>query len=332
MWSGNKIKVSVFGESHGCAIGTVIENFPSGSVIDLDKLQNFLARRSGGGSLTTPRKESDIPEFLSGVRISDNRLLIEGTPVCAVIRNLNTRSADYSEILNTPRPSHSDFTAFAKFRGKADMRGGGHFSGRLTAPVCIAGGIALQILEQKKITVNAKIVSIGKVAGTTEEMLSEVEKARNKNDSVGGVIECTVEGVPAGIGGLMFEGLESRISSAIFGIPAVKGIEFGSGFYGTTLPGSENNDGFYLKDGVVKTYTNNHGGILGGISSGMPIVFRTAFKPTPSIGLEQKTVNLKTGENAKVTIKGRHDPCVVLRAVPAVEAVTALVMLDNIIC
>jgi chorismate synthase len=330
MWTGNKIKVSVFGESHGAAIGTVIENLPSGAIIDKDKLQAFLARRAGGKPLTTPRKEPDVPEFLSGVKTSGNRVLICGTPICAVIRNLDAHSEDYTEILNTPRPSHADFAAFAKFRGKSDTRGGGHFSGRLTAPMCIAGGIALQILEQKNITVTAEIVSVRNKT-EKEEMTAEIEAARNKNDSVGAIVECTIKGIPAGVGGLMFDGLESRFSSAIFGIPAVKGIEFGSGFGGTSLLGSENNDGFRLEDGVVKTCTNNHGGILGGISSGMPIVFRTAFKPTPSIGTEQNTVNLKTGENAKITIKGRHDPCIAVRAVPVVEAIAALVTLDNII-
>ncbi len=331
---GEKIKVTVFGQSHSEAIGVVIDGLPAGIDIDFDKLAEFMARRAPGqNSYSTPRKEADKVKILSG--ILNNKTC--GAPLCAMIENTNTRSQDYNNLLEVPRPSHADYAAHIKYNGFNDIRGGGHFSGRLTAPLCIAGGIAKQILEEEKnITVDAKILEIGGIKNNSEnfisdEILEAIEEVRLQGDSLGGIIECTVNGVPAGIGDTMSGSLESKLSSAIFAIPAIKGIEFGNGFECTTLKGSQNNDPFYFDGDTVKTKTNNHGGILGGISSGMPIVFRVAVKPTPSISIEQDSVNLKTKENVKLSIKGRHDPCIVPRAVPCIEAVAAMTILEEIL-
>lgn len=351
---GKNVKVSIFGESHGKAIGAVIEGFPAGEKIDGQELMRFMARRAGGRENTTPRAEKDIPVFLSGVR--DN--VICGTPICAVIENNDTRSGDYGELEFKPRPAHADYSAFVKYSGFADMRGGGHFSGRLTAPICAAGGIAKQILKRRGILIAAHISSAGTVKDTLFDPVSVtadefsaleskqfpviddeagakmkklIETVREDNDSVGGTVECCVLGVPAGLGEPMFGGVENRLAAALFGIPAVKGLEFGSGFAGAAMFGSENNDGFTMKNGEIVTETNNHGGILGGITTGMPLIFKIALKPTPSIAREQKTVNLSTGKDALLEIKGRHDPCVAVRAVPVAEAVAALVILDLLI-
>ena len=328
---GNALKVSVFGESHGTAIGMVMEGVPAGEYIDMDRLNAFMARRKPGQSdLTTPRKEADLPKFLSGVQEG----YTSGFPVAAIIENSNQHSSDYSNLLVNPRPGHADYTAFLKYGEHRDMRGGGHFSARLTAPVCIAGGIALQMLERRGIYVGAHLLSVGSVqdehfpitptkelfdevdsrspAVLSEEagarMAEEIRSAAAEGDSVGGVIECTVIGVPAGLGDPMFDGIENKIAGTMFGIPAVKGIEFGAGFAVAHMKGSENNDPFTLADGEVKTTTNHAGGILGGISNGMPITFRIAIKPTPSIFKEQQTVNLETMEETTLQIKGRHDP------------------------
>ncbi|MDR2532208.1 MAG: chorismate synthase [Oscillospiraceae bacterium] len=323
---GNNIKVSIFGESHGTAIGAVIDGLPAGEEIDGDELAAFMARRAPGNALTTPRKESDTPEFMSGIYKGKTT----GAPVCVIIGNTNVRSEDYKKINNIPRPGHADYTARIKYSGNADMRGGGHFSGRLTAPLCAAGGIALQVLKRRGIIINAHIVSIGGLENITEENVKKLIESLD-GDSVGGIIECSAVGLPAGLsagaGGIF--GLESALSAAIFGIPAVKGVEFGSGFEGSRKKGSENNDAFVIKDGSVVTATNNHGGLLGGITTGMPLVFRAAFKPTPSIALEQDSIDLVTLESVKLKIEGRHDPCIVMRAAPVVEAVTALVLLDT---
>lgn len=346
---GKRLKVSIFGESHGKAIGAVISGLPAGEKVDMDRLGEFMARRRPGQRLSTGRSENDIPSFVSGIKNG----VIEGSPICAVIENSDTRSSDYSEIFDKPRPGHADYTAHIKYGGSADMAGGGHFSGRLTAPLCAAGGIALQILEKRGIYIGAQILSVGPVYGqsfdgvslTTEQLLTpgksafpalgscdemtrEIEKAAADGDSVGGVVECACLGFPAGIGAPMFDGLEGRIASVIFGIPAIKGIEFGSGFSGAASRGSVNNDSFTISDGKIATVTNNHGGILGGISSGMPITFRVAVKPTPSIAKEQKTISLSRLEDTTLAIKGRHDPCIALRAVPVVEAAAALALLD----
>ena len=350
---GNSVKVSVFGESHGTAIGAYISGLPAGEKIDEEELIRFMSRRAPGkNSLSTQRKESDTPIFISGV----NNGIIEGTPICAVIKNSDQHSADYSELADKPRPGHADLTANIKWKGNADMRGGGHFSGRLTAPLCIAGGIAKQILSRKGIYVGAHLSSVGSAADENfplfpskelfleiaekdlpvisdnagEKMKAEILSAREDGDSVGGCIECACIGVPAGLGDPMFDGVENRFAKAIFGIPAVKGLEFGSGFASARSRGSKNNDPLTALNGKVTSETNNAGGILGGITTGMPIVFRAAIKPTPSIAKAQKTISLSSGENTILEIKGRHDPCIAHRAVPVMEAVAALVILDMI--
>ena len=356
---GNNIKISVFGQSHSDAIGVTIDGLPAGEVIDPVALQAFLDRRAPGqGAYSTTRKEPDRPEFLSGVLENEDGMLVTcGAPLTAIIRNTNTRSSDYAALKDRPRPGHADYTAEVRYGGHQDVRGGGHFSGRLTAPLCIAGGICLQILDRRDIFVGAHIHSIGTVcdapyptltctpatlaktqsgfpvlcdtAGTA--MLALIEECRKEGDSIGGVIECAAIGMPVGIGSPMFDGVENRIAQAVFGIPAVKGIEFGAGFDAGKLRGSENNDPYYMDNGTVKTRTNHAGGILGGITTGAPILFRAAFKPTPSIYREQQTVSLSGGCDTTLAIQGRHDPCIVPRAVPVVEAVTAMVLLDMIL-
>lgn len=325
---GNNIKFTVWGQSHSPAIGITVDGLPAGINIDFERLQKFMDRRRPGGVVvSTARNEADAPEFLSGVKGN----VICGAPLCAVIKNIDCRSHDYDELQNLPRPGHADFTAHIKYNGYEDAAGGGHFSRRLTAPICILGGIVLQILEQKGITVKTNIKSIGTCSGSPEEMLAEVAKARAEGDSVGGVVECVINGVPAGIGSPMLDSLESRISHLVFGIPAVRGVEFGAGFAAAEMRGSQNNDEFYFDGDTVKTRTNNHGGILGGISSGMPIVFRTAFKPTPSIAKRQKTVNTEKQCDDEISIKGRHDPCIVYRALPVIESAAAIVIYDELL-
>lgn len=349
---GNRLKISVFGQSHSAAIGVSMDGLPVGFRPDMDELQAFLDRRAPGNSpLATPRKEPDKVEFLSGLANG----AFCGAPLCAVIRNTNVRPGDYSQFSDLPRPGHADFTAQVKYGGAQDASGGGHFSGRLTAPLCIAGGLCLQILRQKGITVGAHLQSIAHVRDAqfnsvcvTAQELTAIAKrslpvvneavipamtqavldAKAEGDSVGGVIECAVVGLPVGVGQPMFDGLENRIAAAIFGIPAIKGIEFGNGFAAAALRGSENNDAFTVENGAVRTKTNRHGGILGGISTGMPLIFRVAVKPTPSILRPQQTVSLSAMEARPLQITGRHDPCIVPRAVPVVEAVTALVLCD----
>ncbi len=351
---GKKLKISVFGESHGAAIGAYIQGLPAGEKIDFEELNFFMSRRAPGKNrLSTARREADIPEFLSGVLNG----VIEGTPICAVIKNSDQHSTDYSELSKTPRPGHADLTAYLKWQGAADMRGGGHFSGRLTAPLCVAGGIAKQILARRGIFVGAHLAAVGGVSDESfplhpdarlfeaiakkdfptvsdeagEKMQAEILAARDALDSVGGVIECAAVGIPAGLGEPMFDGVENRIASAVFGVPAVKGIEFGSGFAGSNSRGSENNDPIICQNGKFETKTNNAGGILGGITNGMPLSFRVAMKPTPSIAREQDTVDLSSGKAAKLSIRGRHDPCIAHRAVPVIEAVAAAVILDMIL-
>ncbi|MDR2558980.1 MAG: chorismate synthase [Oscillospiraceae bacterium] len=319
---GKNMRISIFGESHGEVIGAVIDGLPAGEEINEQELLAFMSKRAPGQANTTPRKEADIPKFVSGVYNGKTT----GSPICIIIENTDMRSPDYEKLSAIPRPGHADFTAHIKYSGYADMRGGGHFSGRLTAPICAAGGIALQILKRCGIFVNAHITEIGGVSG--DEMYEVVKNL--SGDSVGGVIECIAAGIPPGIGGGMF-GLESKMSYALFGIPGVKGVEFGSGFEGSRKKGSENNDAFCVENGNIVTKTNNHGGLLGGITTGMPLVFRIALKPTPSIALEQDSVNLQTLESVKLKIEGRHDPCIAIRAVPVAEAVCALVLLDEMV-
>jgi len=351
---GKKLRISIFGQSHGKAIGVNVVGLPSGEAIDMDELLAFMARRAPGTSdLATKRREPDIPVFLSGV---ENGVTC-GFPLCAIIENKDRRSGDYAGLTNTPRPGHADYTAGIRYGASVDMRGGGHFSGRLTAPICIIGGIAKQILARRGIYVGAHISSIAGIKdeqfplepsknlfdslakkaipvideNAGERMAEAIRTAAGELDSVGGVIECAVIGLPAGVGSPMFDGVENRLAQAIFGIPAVKGLEFGAGFEAANMRGSENNDPFVVKNGNIKTATNNCGGILGGITTGMPVVLRAAFKPTPSIAREQNTVDIKAMTNTTLTIKGRHDPCVVIRAVPVVEAVTATVILDMLL-
>ena len=325
---GSIYRFTIWGQSHAPAIGVVVEGVPAGSHIDLERLQRFLDRRKPGqDKYSTARSESDTVHIEAGLNADSDTV---GAPILVLINNSDTHSSDYAELKNVPRPAHADYAAMVKYGKARDYAGGGQFSGRLTAPLCIAGGIALQLLKQEGISVSARAVMIG---GRTDEqgMREAIEEAKADGDSVGGIIECIIDGVPAGVGEPMFDGIENRIAQMVFGIPAVKGIEFGNGFACANLRGSENNDAFTYKGGKVQTVTNNHGGILGGISSGMPIVFRAAFKPTPSIAKEQDSVNVQTGENVKLTIRGRHDPCIVLRAVPVVEAAAAAAIYDELL-
>lgn len=350
---GEKVKITIFGQSHSEAIGVVIDGLPVGEAIDMEQVQQFMERRAPGrNAYSTPRKEGDVPRVVSG--LFEGKTC--GAPICAIIENTNTRSKDYDKLKDLPRPGHADFTAWVKYDGYNDHRGGGHFSGRLTAPLCFAGAVCKQILERKGIHVGAHILSIKGVKdipfdevhvdaealqkvtakafpvqedAAGEAMQAAIAAAKEKGDSVGGIIECAVTGLPVGVGEPMFDGLESRLAAAVFAIPAVKGVEFGAGFGVADLFGSENNDDFiYQADGTVETKTNNHGGSLGGISSGMPLVFRAAFKPTPSISREQDTISISKRENDKLAVVGRHDPCIVPRAVPCVEAAAAVAILD----
>ena len=324
---GSDFRVAIFGESHASAIGVEIEGVSAGAKIDMEVLSAFLERRAPGRDmLSTARRETDVPEFLCGVKDG----VATGAPIAAIIRNSDTRSKDYGNIANVPRPGHADFPAEMKFGGNQDRAGGGHFSGRLTAPLCIAGGIALQLLERLGVAISARAIRIG---GETdpEKMKAAISAARDEGDSVGGVVEAEVRGLPVGVGNPMFGGLENRIAQAVFGIPAVKGIEFGMGFAAAELKGSENNDPYGIVDGKVAPLSNNAGGILGGISTGAPVVFRVPFKPTPSISKEQDSVDLASGKATKLVVKGRHDPCVVLRAVPCVEAAAAIAVYDAVL-
>ena len=344
---GENLRIHIFGESHGSAVGVTMEGIPAGEAVDLDGLQKFLDRRAPGRNpWSTPRKEADIPEFLSGLREGKTC----GTPVTAILRSANTRSGDYDALRDVPRPGHADYTAWVKYGESRDSRGGGHFSGRLTAPLCVAGGICLQLLACQGIEVVSRIAAIGGVrdegeltASTAaktfptvsdargETMRAAIGEARLAGDSLGGVIECAVLGLPAGLGDPMFDGMENRIASAVFAVPAVKGIEFGAGFAAAGLRGSENNDPFSVENGRIITTSNHCGGILGGITDGMPLTFRAAVKPTPSIARPQQSVNLKTGKIIPLTVTGRHDPCIVPRAVPCIEAAAAIAVYDALL-
>ena len=351
---GSNIRLSIFGESHGAGIGVVIDGLPAGIKLDRTLILSQMARRAPGrDSFSTKRTESDMPELISGVLDG----VTTGAPLCALIKNNNTRSQDYQKELIYPRPSHADLTGFLRYEGYNDIRGGGHFSGRLTAPIVFAGSICRQILEMRGVTIGAHIYLVGDVYDHSfsltdlqpellrelsderfavidkhaqARMLAEIESARIDEDSVGGVVECGIVGYPAGLGSPMMDTLESTISSIMFAIPAVKGIEFGLGFDISTMRGSAANDQYFIDGGEIKTRSNNNGGILGGISTGMPIVFRTAIKPTPSIGKEQNTVDIQRLENAKLKIRGRHDPCIVPRAVPVIEAAAAIALVQHL--
>lgn len=348
---GDNLKLSIFGQSHGPAIGMVLDGIPAGLPVDLEKLQSFLNRRAPGqNDWSTSRREEDRPDFLGGVL--DGYTC--GAPIAAVIRNTNTRSGDYGNLKYCPRPGHADYTAQIKYGGFQDAAGGGHFSGRLTAPLCIAGGLCKQWLEEMGIRIGAHIVQIGLMEGeyfslldpeldkigadfptlSTEaagQMQKIISQARADGESVGGIIECAIAGLPAGIGEPMFGGVESRIAQIVYGIPAVKALEFGQGSAYAVACGSMANDCYTIDNGTVKTLTNNCGGILGGITNAMPVVFNVTFKPTPSIAQPQQTVDLLTGKVTTVEVKGRHDPCIVPRAVPVVEAATAIAVYDLIL-
>ena len=323
---GNLFRFTVWGQSHGSAIGVTIEGIPAGTRIRMDALQAFLDRRAPGAAGTTARREADVPEFIAG--LVDG--VTCGAPVTAIIRNTDAHPQDYALLRHIPRPGHADYAAWAKFGQARDASGGGQFSGRLTAPLCIAGGICLQLLEEKGVSVHAELLQVGTETNPAK-FSATIAAAASDGDSVGGIIECTVTGLPAGVGSPMFGGMENRIACAVFAIPGVKGLSFGSGFAGATLRGSQNNDPFYMEGGKIVTRTNAHGGILGGLTSGMPLVFRVACKPTPSIAIEQDSVDLRTMTETKLSVPGRHDPCIALRAVPCVEAAAAVAVYDALL-
>lgn len=349
---GEHLKLSIFGQSHGAAIGMTLDNIPAGLRVDTEVLQGFLARRApGNNEYSTPRKETDEVEFLSG--IVDGYTC--GAPIAAMIRNTSTRSGDYEQLKDIPRPGHADFAAQMKYGGYQDVAGGGHFSGRLTAPLCIAGGLCLQWLAQRGIHIGAHLASISHIQDETldpcapdlsrigtdfpvisaeagEKMKQAIAEARSNGDSLGGIIECFITGLPAGIGDPMFGGMEGRIAQIVYGIPAMKGVEFGAGFACSRMTGKEHNDAFCIENNEIRTATNHAGGILGGITTGMPLIFRAAVKPTPSIAAKQQSVSLSSQEEVSLQVTGRHDPCIAPRAVPVIEAAAAIAVFDAILC
>ena len=348
---GDNLKLSIFGQSHGAAIGMTLDGIPAGLPVDFDVLQTFLNRRAPGqNNWSTSRREEDRPEFLAGILDG----FTCGAPIAAVIHNKNTRSGDYANLKDCPRPGHADYTAQVKYGGFQDAAGGGHFSGRLTAPLCIAGGLCKQWLEESGIAIHARIASIAGVADAPldpvspqldaigkdfavidpvagEKMRQAIAAARADGDSVGGVVECVVTGLPVVLGEPMFGGTEGRIAQIVYGNPAVKGVEFGAGFAASTRRGSENNDDYTIENGKITTLTNHSGGILGGITNGMPLIFRAAIKPTPSISRCQQSISLQEGSEKELVVKGRHDPCIVPRAVPVMEAAAAIAIYDLIL-
>ena len=349
---GNNIKISLFGESHGLGVGVVIDGLPAGEKLNIEQLQTEMNRRAPGNDPTaTPRHEADIPEICSG--IFENTTT--GAPLCAIIENANTRSVDYERLSRLPRPGHADYTGAVRYDGWNDVRGGGHFSGRLTAPLTFAGAVCKQILARRGVTVGGHIFAVGTVydhafdplcvypekllelgrhyfalnnPDCERAMRAAIEAAQSDGDSVGGIVEVAAVGVPAGVGTPIFGGVENVLSSLVFGVPAVKGVEFGAGFNVTRMRGSECNDPFAVEHDKVVTTSNNCGGILGGITTGMPILLRAAIKPTPSIPRKQRTVDLRDRRDAYLSINGRHDPCIVPRALPAVEAAVAIGVAD----
>ena len=353
MW-GNKIKISIFGESHGNAIVINIDGLEPGFEINLDKVSSEMKRRAPGrNNLSTPRKEADEPEILSGFFQGKTT----GTPLCAIIRNNNTKSKDYGKLKDIMRPGHADYTGKIRYNGFNDYRGGGHFSGRITASIVFAGAICKQILEAKGIKIVSHIKSIGTIEDKSfldekitegfinsymskelplidelkeEAMRKEILLAKEELDSIGGTVECAVLGIEPGIGNPFFDSVESTLAHLMFSIPAVKGIEFGRGFELTQMRGSQANDSMYFSGEKVLTKTNNNGGILGGITNGMPVIFKVAIKPTSSILKSQNTVNINIGEETVLEVNGRHDPCIVQRALPVIEAATAIGILDLI--
>ncbi len=350
---GENLRLTIFGQSHSLAIGMTLEGLPSGKRVNLDELSSFMASRSpGNNAYSTTRKESDTPKFISGLVNG----VTCGVPLTAIIENNNHHSQDYELLRHVFRPAHADFTGWVKYGESRDFSGGGHFSGRMTAPLCIAGGICKQLLVEEGITVVARIASIHNICdegdivngaqklsklsagefptiseSAGEAMEAEIQRAKEEGDSLGGIIECAVLGLPAGLGNPIFDGMENRIASICFGIPAVKGIEFGLGFESTRLLGSESNDSFCLVGDKILTETNNCGGILGGITNGMPLLFKLAVKPTPSISKAQKTVDIESMTETELSVSGRHDPCIVPRAVPVAEAAAAIAIYDALL-
>ncbi len=348
---GKHITVTLFGESHGPAIGAVIDGLPAGIPVDEAFILKQMQKRKASGSISTSRREDDLPQFLSGIRNG----YTEGTPVSLIIPNNNVNRKDYDNIALVPRPSHADYTGHIKYSGFEDASGGGHFSGRLTAPLVAAGAICLNALEKKGIDIGTHILNLHGIKDDSfqdmeeeirllnektfpvlnseaeEKMIREIEDARDKKDSVGGILETVVTGLEAGIGEPFFDSLESSIAHGVFSIPAVKGISFGAGFGFAEMYGSEANDPFAIEEGKVVTMSNHNGGINGGISNGMPILFQTVIKPTPSISQPQKSVNLGTMEETELVIQGRHDPAIIHRARVVVDSVTALVIMDQLL-
>ena len=348
---GKNIQFSIFGESHGRAIGGVLSGIKAGTKIDFDKIDCEMKRRNHRAFYSTARDEKDEYEILSGVKDG----IATGSPIGFVIYNKDSHSSDYVNLNETPRPGHADYSAVIKHGGFNDYRGGGHFSGRITAPLTLAGSVARQILEEKGIKIVSHIQSIGSVMGKSivdnplsdediqklhsmpfpvigednlRAMEDEIRKYKDDLNSIGGVIECAIYGIEAGIGSPFFDSVESTIAHMMFSIPAVKGIEFGRGFDITAMSGFDANDNYEIKDGKVQAVSNNNGGILGGITNGAPVVFRVAVKPTPSVFKTQNTVNLKTMQNDEITLKGRHDACIVPRACAVAEAGAALCIAD----
>lgn len=349
---GKKIVTSIFGGSHDKTIGVVVDGFPLGTKIDMEELFSFMQRRAPGrNEFTSPRTEKDRPEFIAGI-VDDT---IVATTIAAIIKNINQHSDDYYRFRDVPRPSHADYVSYVKYKGLLDLRGSGAFSGRLTAPICIAGGIAKQILKERGIEIYSHLKNVGgledesldyvnpdieglkkamkrSIAALSEEKAFEmgqlIKKVKEDHDSVGGIIEAVATGLPVGLGEPNYGGFESVLASGIYAIPGVRGIEFGEGFSSVSMRGSDHNDTFIVEDGKVKTKTNHAGGINGGITNGMPLVFKVAMKPTSSIEMPQESFSLTKLEPRILEAKGRHDPCIALRALPAIEAITALTILD----
>ena len=351
---GERLRVTLSGESHGEYVEASILGFPRGLRIDRVTLGAFMARRQGGGRLTTPRREADLPRFLSGV----DGDVTTGEAITVRIENQNKRSGDYSGFTDTPRPSHADYTAQMRFGSEIDLRGGGHFSARLTAPLCAIGALCRQALLARGIRIGAHLEAVGTVRDRRfsatelseselceivdrslpvlqEDAIPAIEReildAASEGDSIGGIIECAAIGLPAGVGSPLGNGIENALSRAIFVLGGVRGIEFGDGFAAAAMRGSEHNDPYCLRDGKIRCASNHAGGIVGGITTGMPLIFRVAMKPTASIGIEQRTVSLSRMEETTVTVGGRHDPCIAIRAIPCVEAVAAIVLFEAVL-
>ncbi len=345
---GNSITLTLFGESHGEQIGVIIDGMAPGVLVDLEFMKKQLELRKPHGKISTQRVETDEPHIVSGVFEGKTT----GTPICISFENNNTKSKDYSKIKDMMRPGHADYTSIEKYHGFADYRGGGHFSGRITTPIVAAGAIFIDALRKKGIQIGSHIKQCGDIQdvsfvnyqdeiarvnellfpvldeNTSKKMHAYIEMTASEGDSVGGILETAIIGIPAGIGEPWFDSMESMLAHGMFSIPAVKGIEFGKGFAFADMKGSQANDSFEMKDGKVVTKTNNNGGINGGITNGMPILFQTVIKPTPSIYKEQETVNISTGENVSYQIQGRHDPAIIHRARVVVDSMAAIVLAD----